>query len=240
MKDNDFNYQEGGTRFKGYYAYDENITGKLPVVMVFHSFEGCNELAREYARKFAELGYVGCAPDMYGDGKVATDLDGCMAMLKPLFQDRAELRKRLQAAYAAVCKLDVVDHHKIAAIGFCFGGLCSLDLARSGADVKGVVPIHGVWAAPDSIPNEKITAKVLALHGYDDPQVPPDQLSTLAKEMNDAGIDWQVHFFSHTQHAFTDPDANKIGPPDMGRVYNPIATQRSWEMIVSFMWEILR
>ncbi len=238
MQDNDFNYQVDDTHFKGYVAYDETISGKRPTVMVFHSFEGCNDLAREYARKFAALGYVGCAPDMYGEGKVATDLDGCMAMLKPLFQDRAKLGQRLQAAYAAAQGLEMVDNNKIAAIGFCFGGLCALDLARGGANLKGVVPIHGVWAAPEGIPNKKIIAKVLALHGYDDPQVPPDQISAFAEEMDAADVDWQVHFFSQTKHAFTDPDASKIGPPDMGRVYNPMATQRSWEMMVNFMQEI--
>jgi len=238
MQENKFNYLQGDTSFKGYYAYDDNISGKRPAVIVFHSFEGCNDLAKEYARKFAELGYVGVAPDMYGEGKVETDLDGCMAELMPLFQDRGELQKRLKAAYSAVQALDVVDSDNIAAIGFCFGGLCSLDLARSGANVKGVVPIHGVWAVPENSSNEKITAKVLALHGYDDPQVPPDQLIAFAKEMDNAGVDWQVHYFSDTKHAFTDPDAAKIGPPDMGRVYSPVATQRSWEMMVNFMKEV--
>ncbi len=238
MKENNFDYEVDNTNFKGYAVYDEKTSGKRPAVLVFHAFEGCNDLAREYARKFAELGYVGVAPDMYGDGKVATDLEGCMAMLGPLFQDRAKLRKRLQAAYEALNTVDVVDTNQVAAMGFCFGGLCSLDLARSGANLKGAVPVHGVWAAPDKLPNEKITAKILALHGYDDPQVPPEQLTAFAKEMDAADVDWQVHYFSHTKHAFTDPDAAKIGPPDMGRVYNPLATQRSWEMIVNFMKEI--
>jgi len=238
MQKNNFDYQEDNANFKGYYAYDENIRGKRPAVMVFHAFEGCNALAREYADKLAALGYVGCAPDMYGDGKVATDLEGCMEMLMPLVNDRAALGKRIQAAYATAQGLDVVDSNNIAAIGFCFGGLCTLDLARSGANVKGVVPIHGVWTAPEGIPNAKITAKVLALHGYNDPLVPPDQLAKLAQEMEDAGVDWQVHYFGNTLHAFTDPEASKIGPPDMGRVYSPVATQRSWEMIVNFLQEV--
>lgn len=234
----DFEYQAGETRCLGYLAYDDSHKGKRPVVMVVHAFEGRNDLACQYARQLAELGYVGFAVDMYGNGDVASDLDGCLAHMMPLFQDRSLLRDRIVAAYEAIQAVDVVDASKVAAMGFCFGGMTVLDLARSGADVKGVVSIHGVFAAPEGVEVGAIHAKVLCLHGYKDPQIGPENLPAFAEEMDAHGVDWQVHFFGDAKHAFTDPEASKIGPPEMGRVYDPVATERSWAYCQDFFTEI--
>lgn len=229
-------YQDGDTRCVGHLAYDDSHQNPRPCVIVVHAFEGCNDLARDYANKLAEIGYVGFAVDMYGNGSIGSDLDGCLTLMMPLFQDRASLRRRILAAFETAKGLDVVDNNRIGAMGFCFGGMTVLDLARSGADVKGVVPIHGVFAAPEGL-DCQIQARVLALHGYRDPQVPPDQLAGFAKEMDAQGVDWQVHFFGQAKHAFTDPHAADIGPVEMGREYNERDTQRTWTICTSFFQE---
>jgi dienelactone hydrolase len=229
MHISDLSYQDGDTTCVGYLAYDDTHTHQRPVVMICHAFEGRNDLACEYARKCAEQGYVGFAVDMYGDAAVADTLEGCMAHLMPFFQDRAKLRARILAAFNAIKAVDVVDNDNIGAMGFCFGGMTVLDLARSGANVKGVASIHGVFAAPEGLDVGEIKAKVLCLHGYKDPQVPPAALAPFAEEMDKHGVDWQVHYFGNAKHAFTDPDAAKIGAPEMGREYNEEATACSWE-----------
>ncbi len=236
MFNQDIEYKDGDTRCIGHIAYDDSHSEPRPCVLVVHAFEGRNQMACDYAVRLAKLGYVGIAVDMYGDAKVATDLEGCMAELMPFFEDRAMLRARILAAFETAKAQDVVDNDRIAAMGFCFGGMSVLDLARSGADVKGVVSIHGALAPAEGL-ECKLSAKVLALHGYDDPQIKADQLPAFADEMNSYDADWQFLFFGHAQHSFTDPDAHKIGGPEMGRVYDPVATARSWQYCQDFFTE---
>jgi len=130
--------------------------------------------------------------------------------------------------------LDQVDTSKVGAMGYCFGGMCVLELARAGADVGGVVSIHGIFSAGTE-PNALISAKVLCLHGHDDPMVPPEQVLAFEQEMSGAGVDWQVHAYGGTMHAFTNPDANN---PDFGAVFNPAANQRASRSIENFWTEI--
>lgn len=238
MKTTDLVYHDDKTTCRGFVAYDDSQKGKRPVVLVAPAFEGCNELAKEYARKIAKLGYAGFAIDMYGDGKVGTSFEECAGYYMSFANDRAMLRRRVLAAYEAVSEIEVADKHNIAGIGFCFGGMCLLDLIRAGAKVKGIVAAHSIWAKPEGIPNEKIHAKVLACHGYKDPQVPPDQLAPFAEEMDAAGVDWQVLYFGNAKHAFTDPEASKFGPPEMGRVYDKLASERTWYAAKGFFAEI--
>ncbi len=131
----------------------------------------------------------------------------------------------------------MVDPHRIGAIGFCFGGLCVLDLARSGAAVRGVVAFHGLLQGAPKVPSETISAKVLVLHGHDDPFAPPEQLAAFCREMTEAGADWQVHVYGRTQHAFTNPAAND---PKLGTVYNETADRRSWLAMQGLFDEVLR
>ena len=192
----------------------------------------------DYAKMAAELGYVGFVVDMYGNANVATDLDSCIGYINPFLDDRVLLRGRINAAYKTICDYPMANADKVVGIGFCFGGMCLLGLARSGADIKGVVSAHGVFQAPDNIPNETISAKVLLCHGYGDPQVPPEQLAAPAKEMDGANVDWQCHFYGQTKHAFTDPHASEIGPPEMGRVYSKKASSRVWQTSKQFFSEV--
>ena len=239
MQTKELNYSDGETNFKGFVTHSKSLSSKAPIIILAHAMEGCNDVMRQYAEAIANQGYVVFSIDMFGHGEVATDLEGCMTYLKPMLNDRALLLKRITAAFEEAKKIETGDKTKIAGIGFCFGGMCLLDLARSGANINGVVSVHGALAPPNTS-NKTITAKILALHGYDDPQVTPDATLAFANEMTDAGVDWQLHYFSHTKHAFSDPDAEKIGPPEMGRKYNPISTKRAWIHIYQFLDELFQ
>lgn len=219
----------------GHLAYEEKTP--RPAIIVAHAFEGRNELACQYANKFASLGYVGFAIDMFGGKTIGKDLGECMGMITPMLEDRELLKSRVLAAFNTLSIMPMVDSEKIAAIGFCFGGMCVLDLARSGADVKGVVSVHGVLKES---PNrkEKIKAKVLALHGFKDPQIPKEQIDAFKQELEKDGVDWQFHDYSIAKHAFTDPNADKIGEKDMGREYSELATHRAFISSKNFFEEV--
>jgi dienelactone hydrolase len=150
--------------------------------------------------------------------------------------DRRLLQDRITAALETVRKLPQVDPRRIAAMGFCFGGLFVLDLARTGADLRGVVSFHGLLIPPGNTQGTKIKAKVLVLHGHDDPMAPPDQILSLAKELTEAEADWQIHIYGNTLHAFTNPMANDRS---FGTVYDETADRRSWESLRNFLAEVL-
>jgi len=220
---------------EAYLAYNESAE-PCPVVLVAHDWSGRRQLACDAAERIAELGYVGFALDMYGKGVFGSDndTDGNAALMNPLASDRAVLRQRITAALVAARALPQVDSSRVAAMGYCFGGMCVLELARSGADISGVISIHGIFA-PGDVANEAITARVLCLHGHDDPMVPPEQVLDFEKEMTAAGADWQVHAYGGTLHAFTNPKANN---PDFGIVYNPVAEKRAYQSVSNFLAEI--
>lgn len=228
-------YHDGDTLLEGYCVYEDKSTDKRPAVLVVHDWSGRNEFAQEKATRLAELGYVGFAVDMYGKGKRGTTKEEKTALITPLIKDRLKLQKRIQAGFEAVKTLPIVATGHIGAIGFCFGGLCALDLARSGADVKGVVSFHGLLSAPEGIAQHKIVAKVLVMHGYDDPMVTPDKIDIFAEEMTHAKVDWQFIIYGNTMHGFTNPQAND---PGFGTVYSKAADLRSWIAMREFLKEV--
>lgn len=228
-------YHDGHTLLKGYYAFDDSISGKRPAVLVVHDWSGCNELAKQKADKLAEMGYVGFAVDMFGEGITGQTNPEKVALMKPLMENRAALAERITSALRAAKKIEQVDATKIAAIGFCFGGLCALDLARTGVDIKGVVSFHGLLVAPDQHKHPPIKAKVLVLHGHDDPMVPPAQVTTFEKEMVAAKADWQLYIYGNTKHAFMNPEAHD---DNLGTVYNELTSRRAWIAMQGFLKEI--
>lgn len=227
-------YQDGSTQLEGYLAYDNEKSGKKPAIIICHDWSGCNEFAQEKAQQLAKLGYVGFALDIYGK-KIGTTNEEKTQLMQPFIADRALLRRRLLAAYNTVTNLTMVDKRYIAGIGFCFGGLCVLDLARSGVSLRGVVSFHGFFDAPKNLSHETIQAKILAFHGYNDPMVSKQQMDEFANEMTAAKVDWQIHIFGNTMHAFMNPEAND---PQLGTVYNPVAAQRAWQITKDFFNEI--
>ena len=146
------------------------------------------------------------------------------------------MRDRIRAAFDALVAMSEVDSSRIAVIGFCFGGLCALDLARSGAEVKAVVSFHGLLNKPKEIANNPICAKILALHGYDDPMVSPDDVNAFCQEMTEENVDWQVNMYGQTQHAFTNPHAHD---EQLGTIYNPTAERRAFQAMTNFLKEVL-
>ncbi len=230
-------YHDGNVTLEGYCAYVENATKKKPVVLVSPDWTGRNAFACQKAEKLADLGYIGFALDMYGNAKLGNSREEKMALIEPFFQDRKKLLHRILAAFETAKKLPNADETRIGAIGFCFGGLCALDLARSGAPMKGVVSFHGLLNAPEGVnkPTSTIKAKILALHGYDDPMVPPDHVITFANEMTRAKANWEINLYGNTMHAFTNPEAND---PNFGTVYDKQIDSRSWIAMKAFFKEI--
>ncbi len=235
MITNTIEYNDGDTVLEGYVAYEETDTQK-PLVLVSHDWTGRQASANEGAERIAALGYIGFALDMYGKGVLgeAGNVELNSSLMNPLASDRAMLRQRIRAALVAGRNIPQVDATRVAAMGYCFGGMCVLELARSGADVLGVISIHGIFA-PGDVPNEDIKAKVLCLHGHDDPMVPPEQVLDFEKEMSEAGVDWQMHAYGGTMHAFTNPGAND---PGFGTVYNPVAASRAYQSLENFLGEL--
>lgn len=229
-------YQDGNIVLEGYLAEDKNKKGKKPAVIVAHDWSGRNEFAERKAELLAEWGYIGFAIDMYGIGKLGKTTEEKMGLMKPLKDDRAALRERILSGFNALKTVPDVDLNRIAAIGFCFGGLCVLDLARSGADLKGIVSFHGLLDKPRDLASKEILAKVLVLHGHDDPSVPPEQVLAFEKEMTNASVDWQVHVYGGVVHGFTNPHANDKAS---GIVFNPLAEKRSMLAMKNFLEEVL-
>lgn len=226
-------YDHDNTRMHGYIAYPSDESAK-PGILIAHDWTGCNDFAREKAEYLASLGYVAMAIDMYGEGRQGESTEEKMALMGPVIEDRQMLQSRINAALTTLQADARVDAKNIGAIGFCFGGLCVLDLARSGADVKGVVSFHGLLNRPEHS-NATIKAKVLALHGHDDPMVPPEQVLAFQTEMNEANVDWQMHIYGRTQHAFSNPKANDAS---MGTVYNATAEKRALAAMRHFFAEV--
>lgn len=227
---------ETGFKGKGFIAYDKDISPKAkPTVMIAHDWAGRVDLFIKRAKMLAELGYVGFALDMYGNATTADTTEDKRALLNPLKENRTELIARMQAAHQYIVPQPFVDQNKIIAIGYCFGGMCVLDLARSGADILGVVSFHGILTPPNSPLVKKIKSKVLVLHGYDDPMVPPMELLSFADEMNKDKVDWQLHSYGLVKHNFTNPT---IDDPELGLKYSKVADKRSWQATLNFFEEL--
>ncbi|MGX2030097.1 MULTISPECIES: dienelactone hydrolase family protein [Methylocaldum] len=229
-------YSHNDVQLEGFFAYDNKRPQPLPAVLISHAWGGRDEFVCNKARKLAELGYAAFALDMYGKGIIGSGPEENARLMNPLMNDRRLLQDRITTALETVRKLPQVDPKRIAAMGFCFGGLCVLDLARTGADLRGVVSFHGLFLPPGNTQGNKIKTKVLVLHGHDDPMAPPDQAANLAKELTEAEADWQIHIYGNTLHAFTNPMANDRS---FGTVYDETADRRSWESLRNFLAEVL-
>lgn len=228
-------YESGGNHFEGLLAWDDAVSKPRPGVLVAHTIAGRSPHEENRALRLAELGYVGFAIDVYGRGTQTTDLDQNRAMMDALRDDRPELQARLLAALECLRSQAEVDAGRTAAIGFCFGGLSVLDIARTGADIAGVVSLHGLFVPPGNTEGNRISAKVLALHGWEDPLATPEEVVGLATELTSMGADWQIHAYGNTAHAFTNPAADDW---EGGKQYNADADRRSWTATTHFLAEL--
>lgn len=228
-------YVDGDAVLEGLLAWDNEKAWPRPGVMVAHAWAGRGELEDKKAIALAELGYTGFALNLYGKGVRGATTEENAALMQPFLDDRTLLQRRMALSLDTMREQSEVDENKVAAIGFCFGGLCVLDLARTGEDLAGVVSFHGLFGSPGNTAGNTIKAKVLALHGWDDPMSQPDQVLDLTRELTGQGADWQLHAYGNTMHAFTNPEAND---PGFGTVYNPTADSRSWTAMKNFLAEI--
>ena len=228
-------YKQNGTVCKGFLVYDDAWTGKRPGVLVVPEWWGLNDFARERAEKLARMGYVALAADMYGDGLTTKDPQEA-AKLAGQVRGTPLMRERALAALKALAAQPLVDPKRLAAIGFCFGGTAVLELAYAGADLAGVVSFHGGLTLPSAADLKRIKAKILVLHGADDPLVPPKDAAAFREAMRKAGADWQMVYYGGAVHSFTNPASGS--DKSKGVAYNAEAAARSWEAMQAFFKEI--
>ena len=209
----------------------------LPTVLIIPTVMGVQPLEIGFAEKLVALGYHAVVADLFGKRfKPVIDRGEAFAAMGELREDRAALRNQLLAVLGEVQKREHVDRERFAVIGYCFGGQCALDVARSGADIAGVASFHGLFDPP-GLPPKPIKAKVVAFHGWEDPMVPPEAVAALGKELTDGGADWQIHAYGNVAHGFTNPTASTLGVA--GVEYNEAAARRSWAGLELFLAEIL-
>ena len=229
-------YRDDGETFEAFVAYDGTREGRRPAILVIHDWWGVGPYTRSRAEQLAGLGYVALTADIYGKGKRPQTAEEAAQLAGRYKADRATLRKRARAGLEALKGSPLTDQARMAAIGYCFGGTAVLELARSGADLKGFVTFHGGLATPTPGDAGHIRGKVLVLHGADDPVVPRDEVLAFEEEMRQAGVDWQMVFYGGAVHSFTIPSAGD--DPSVGAAYNEKADRRSWEAMKSFFKEI--
>lgn len=237
-------YSFNELKLKGQLYYDDTQTTKKPAVIVVHAWKGQDDFARQTAKKMTRLGFIGFAADIYGNTHPITTNEEAAQNMLPLFVNRKLLQERINSAYQTLCSFHQVDPQKIAAIGFCFGGLTVIELLRSGANVQAVVSFHGVLGTEmggkkaQTIPiAPKVKGSLLVLHGHDDPLVKNEDIQNLETEMTKAQVDWQFHTFGHTKHAFTNPEALDDAN---GLVYNHLSADRAWKYMEELFKEKLK
>ena len=231
-------YEAGdGTVLEAYVARPAGQEGPRSCVLLGHDWSGPNASIRAIADRIAGLGHVAFVLDVYGKGVRGDELGDNSALMAPLLADRGLLRRRLLAGHAAASRHPAVDPGRIAVIGYCFGGLCALDLARAAPPrLRGAVSIHGVLTPPALGPQAPITAGILLLHGWEDPMAPPQDVLAIARELTQAGADWQLHAYGHAMHAFTFERARM---PERGIAYHEASARRAWRAMTDFLAEVL-
>lgn len=228
-------YGPANSQYSGLLAWDDTREGPRPGVLVAHTIRGRTAFEEDKAKYLAELGYTGFALDVYGASNIGVSDQHSRAQMEALLADRGELQQRLLLSLATLQSQPEVEAASCAAIGFCFGGLSVIDLARLGAEVRGVASFHGLLGAPGNLESHRSAVKVLAMHGWDDPMAPPDSVLAFASEMSAMGIDWQLHGYGNVQHAFTNPAANDTS---RGTVYDAASDRRSWIAAQNFLAEL--
>ena len=232
-------YQHDGATLEGFHAYDDSISAPRPAVLIVHQWTGLTDYEKSRSKQLAELGYNVFALDIYGKG-IRPQPPAAGAEAGKYKGNRELFRERLTAGLEVLKNDPRTNPNKIAAIGYCFGGTGVLELARSGADIAGVVSFHGGLGAADGMSADKDTlkARVLVCHGADDPHVPAAEVAAFEQEMRDANADWQLIAYGNAVHAFTQKMAGDDN--SKGAAYNEKADQRSWEAMRQFFAEIFK
>ena len=236
MHSEQVNYEADGLAMQGQLFVGEGHAAR-PGILVFPEAFGLGEHAKSRAERLAGMGYVALACDLHGGATVYDDLNSVMGLIGPLRDDPMRTRARAGGALDALLARPEVDPARIAAIGYCFGGTMALELARSGADVAGVVGFHSGLATVRPEDASAITGKVLVCIGADDPGIGTDQRRAFEEEMRGGKVDWQMHLYGGVVHSFTNPAAEQLGRPDFAR-YDAKADARSWASMHAFFDEV--
>jgi dienelactone hydrolase len=230
-------YKHGDVALQGTLAYDKASKGKKAGVILVHEWKGHGEYVKSRAQQIAKLGYVAFAIDMYGKGVFAKDHEEAGKLAGAFFKDRQLMRDRAKAALDVFVKMERVDGTKIAAMGYCFGGTTSLEMARAGFDVKMVASFHGNLTTPTPAEKGKVKAQLVAVfHGADDKFV--GDVEVFKKEIGDAGVDLNFHSYAGAVHSFTVKEAGD--DPSKGMAYNEKADKESWEKLTKYLGEYLK
>ena len=230
-------YGDEHGQYEGLLVYPDNANDKLPCVLVVPTVWGRTSMEESLATKIAEMGYVAMIVDLYGKGFDASTEAAAFGKMAEFNADRQFLLNRMQFNYKTAAQLPQVDANKIAGIGFCFGGKCVLDLARSGHNFAGAVSFHGVLDAPDFNSDKKITTPLLVLHGWDDPLATPEDVLALTEELTQQEANWELDAYGHTGHAFMKPEANRR---EEGYFYNAEVADRAWNRMKVFLGTIFQ
>jgi dienelactone hydrolase len=231
-------YKHGNAVLEGYLAYDDAIQGKRPGILVVHEWNGLQSYVKKRTEQLAKLGYVAFAIDMYGKGIRPKNPQESAAEATIYRQDRKLMRDRATAGLQVLQQNSLTDVKRIAAIGYCFGGGTVLELARSGANIAGVASFHGNLDTPNPSDAKNIKAKVLVLHGANDPLVPKEQVKAFETEMRQANVKWQLVSYPQAVHSFTNPESGD--DPSKGVAYNKNADERSWRAMKQFFAQIFQ
>lgn len=236
MKTETLAYKDGDLTLRGYLAYDEHIAGKRPGILVMPEAFGLGAHAKRSVERLAQLGYVALGGDPYGDGQELNDLQEAIKIATALMQNPSTFRRRGRVALEKLASLPQVDSSRLAAIGYCMGGTFSLELARDGAPLRGIVSFHGGLGSQLPASAGQVKARILICTGAEDPFVPVAQVNAAAEEFTKAGVDWQIISYGGAKHSFTNPDADRLGNPALS--YNKLVDERSWNAMKSFFEEI--
>ncbi len=235
MRAESLEYKDGDVTLKGFVALDDQSNHKRPGILVMPEAFGLGKQAKDRALRLASLGYAALAGDPYGNGLEVSDLQEAIKHAGAIREDNTKFRQRIHAGLDALMALPQVDTDRLVVMGYCMGGSCSLEMARDGAPLKGVVSFHGALETQSPAEPGKVQAKVLVCHGADDPFVPVEHVTAFEEEMTKAGVDWQVISYGGTVHSFTNPEAD--GSIE-GICYNKQADERSWQAMQAFFDEI--
>lgn len=235
MRAESLEYKDGDVTLKGFVALDDQSNHKRPGILVMPEAFGLGKQAKDRALRLASLGYAALAGDPYGNGLEVSDLQEAIKHAGAIREDNTKFRQRIRAGLDALMALPQVDTDRLVVMGYCMGGSCSLEMARDGAPLKGVVSFHGALETESPAEPGKVQAKVLVCHGADDPFVPVEHVTAFEEEMTKAGVDWQVISYGGTVHSFTNPEAD--GSIE-GICYNKQADERSWQAMQAFFDEI--
>jgi dienelactone hydrolase len=240
IKEENVTYTANGVTYSGFIAYDDNIKGKRPAILVVPEWWGLNDYGKMRVRKLAELGYIAMATDVFGNGKIAANPTEAQQLTTPFYKDPTLAKSLLDAALQKIKDYPQTDQGNVAAIGYCFGGYIVLNYAKLGADLKGVVSFHGgMGGAP--VDKKLLKAKVLVCQGGSDKFVAQKDVDKFKHQLDSIGADNTLKIYANATHAFTNPDATATGKKfNMPIEYNPQADKDSWNDMKTFLGRVFK